>query len=124
MLSNNSRRRGLTRIPKTEVETEMGALSTENLYLGAFALSQGAELKRVVLSRSNGRTTAVFELEGQDVETLVRTYWEGSAIVNLAQFRESLEGLKDRLFEALRENETRRRQDHDQDDRRHASSRR
>jgi hypothetical protein len=102
----------------------MSQLATENLYLGAFALTEGAELKRVVLSRSNGRTTAVFELDGAEVDKLAAAYYSGSAVVNLAHFREKLEGLKDRLFEALRENETRRRQAHDQDDRRHASSRR
>jgi len=102
----------------------MGAIATENLYLGAWALSRGCELKRVVVSRSNGRATAVFELEGAEVEALAQDYYQGRAVVNLGHYREMLEGLKDRLFEALRENETKRRPTHGQDQYRHATSRR
>ena len=84
----------------------MGALTTENLYLGAWTLSQGASLKGVVVSRSNGRTTAVFELDSPVSDRLAGEYYQGTAVVNLAQYREHLEALKDELFGALRRTET------------------
>jgi hypothetical protein len=90
-------------------------LATENLYLGAYALTNGASLVRVVVSRSNGRRTAVFELDGPQVDELAEAYWAGTAEVNLARYREHLERLKDQLFGALRrnENETERRKTDD-----------
>ena len=86
-------------------------LATENLYLGAYALANGASLTRVLVSHSNGRRTAVFELEGARVEELAEDYYAERAVVNLARYREQLERLKDQLFGALRrsENETERR---------------
>ena len=86
-------------------------LATENLYLGAYALSHGAELKGVVVTRSNGRQTAVFQLDCPWIHKLADEYYAGTAVVNLAEYREKLEELKDRLFGALRsvKNETERR---------------
>ena len=105
----------------------MPALITENVYLGALALVNEAMLTRVTVSRSNGRRTAVFEFEGPKLERVAEGFYKGDAVVNLAAYREQLERLKDRLFAALAEDqmtETKRRQDHDQADRRHAASRR
>jgi hypothetical protein len=86
----------------------MGMTTTENLYFAAYALTEGARLRRIVLSGSNGRgrSTAVFELESLDIEQLSTRYYESSAVVNLGAFRNQLEALRDRLFRALRENET------------------
>lgn len=86
---------------------------TESLYLGAYALSRGASLKRVVVSRANGRTQAAFELEAKDADELAADFYGRRAVVNLADFREQLEGLKDELFRAIRQSEieTERRSD-------------
>lgn len=84
-------------------------LITENLYLGAYALVNGATLERISLSRTNGRTTAVFELASPWSEKLSDEYYRGTASVNLAEYREKLERLKDELFAALKKNETERR---------------
>jgi hypothetical protein len=105
----------------------MPSLITENVYLGALALVNEATLTRVTVSRSNGRRTAVFEFDGPELEHVADGFYKGSAVVNLAAYREKLERLKDRLFAALADDqmsETRRRRDHDQDHRRQASSRR
>jgi hypothetical protein len=109
--------RGLDKVSEREGgETQM---VTESLYLGAYALSRGASLKRVVVSRSNGRTTAAFELEAPEADELASDFYQRRAVVNLAEYREHLEALKDQLFGALRrsenENETQRRKTHDED---------
>jgi hypothetical protein len=87
-------------------------LSTENLYLGAYALTHGAELKGVAVSRSNGRRTAVFELDCPWVHKLADEYYGGTAVVNLTEYRRHLEELKDELFGALRKTETEQRREH------------
>jgi len=75
---------------------------TESLFLGAYALSEGAVLKRVVVTRANGRTTAAFDFEAPNAEKLTADFYSEAAVVNLARFREHLESLKDELFGALR----------------------
>ena len=93
------------------------ALATENLYLGAYAMTNGARLHRVIVSRTDGRTTALFELDCVWSQKLVDEYYAGTATVNLAEYRHHLEALKDELFGALRgENENgRRRREHGMD---------
>lgn len=88
----------------------MPTTSTENLALAAYALSEGAELRRISVSRSNGRRTAVFEIDSPAMERLSAAYYDGSAVVNLARYRNEFDGLKDALFQALQKTET---QDHD-----------
>ena len=60
------------------------ALATENLYLGAYAMTNGARLHRVIVSRTDGRTTALFELDCAWSQKLVDEYYAGTATVNLA----------------------------------------
>jgi hypothetical protein len=93
----------------------MPLASTENLALAAYALAEGAELRRITVSRSNGRRTAVFEIDSPEIEKLSTSYYDGSAIINLSRYRNSLEALKDQLFRALATTETQdsRRKTHD-----------
>ena len=88
----------------------MSSLATENLYLAAYQVSEGAELRTVQVSRANGRSTAVFELEGPAVQRVAEAFWAGTAVVNLAEYRRHLETLKDELFGALRRNEIEKRE--------------
>jgi hypothetical protein len=89
----------------------MSSLATENLYLAALELTEGATLKAVRVSQANGKTTAVFALEGPEVERVADAFWRGAAVVNLQDFRVRLESLKDELFGVLRRNESERRTD-------------
>ena len=84
------------------------AIATENLYLAAFARTNGATPKRLTVSHANGRDTAVFELECPWADRLSTEYYNGTAVVNLAEYREHLEKLKDELFDALRRKQRRR----------------
>lgn len=83
-------------------------LASENLYLAAYALTHGAKLKRISVSRSNGRRTAVFELDSPWVQKLSDEFYAGTAVVNLSEYRNHLEELKDQLFAALKKTETKR----------------
>ena len=87
-------------------------LITENLYLGAYALLNGAALQKINVSRSNGRTTAVFEIASPHADKLSDEFYQSTAIVNLGEYREHLERLKDELFATLKKHETERR-DHE-----------
>ena len=68
--------------------------------------------------KANGKRMATFLITGKDIEKLDRDYRSGKAMVNPVQLRESLNHLRDVLFEKLRENERRARNgDRKRDDR-------
>jgi len=82
-----------------------------DVYLGAWLLHSGAVLKGVQISRSNGRATAVFELDGPRLDEHAARFYREEAEVNLAAYRRHLEALKDELFDAIRRNDAERRTD-------------
>jgi hypothetical protein len=111
----------LTGFYEEEVRPEMSSsLATENLYLAAYEVCEGAALKGVQVSRANGRSTVVFALEGPAVQRIADAFWAGTAVVNLADYRRHLEGLKGELFAAMKKTETERRDRDERPRRRHA----
>jgi hypothetical protein len=82
----------------------MTSLATENLHLAAFEICEGASLKAVQISRSNGQMTALFELKGPAVQRTADAFYAGPprSTVNPGEYRRHLEALKDELFGALR----------------------
>jgi len=76
-------------------------LETTDIFRGAFFLCKGAELSEVSL-RNNGKRIASFLFTGDGLDQLDKDYMNGTAQVNPVQFRESLNRLRDILFENLR----------------------
>ena len=78
------------------------SLETTDIFRGAFFLCKGAELNEVSFRR-NGKRIASFLFTGDSLDKLDKDYMGGKALVNPVQFRESLNRLRDILFENLRE---------------------
>jgi len=78
-------------------------IQTDDLFLGAYVLLRGGELREVEVRGRNGRRTAVFRLEG--AEGAEREYYGGETVVNLRLLKLELKRLKDRAFQAIREEE-------------------
>ena len=78
------------------------SFETKDIFRGAFFLSCGGELAEVRV-RNNGRRIATFLITGKDLDRLDRDYRSGKALVNPLQLRESLNHLRDVMFEKLRE---------------------
>jgi hypothetical protein len=78
-------------------------IQTDDLFLGAYALMRGGELQSVEVRGTNGRRTAVFRIEGLD--EWQKEYYGGRTVVNLQLLKLELKRLKDRAFEAIREEE-------------------
>jgi hypothetical protein len=78
-----------------------GSLEVTDLFKGAFLLCMGARLDRVRV-RNNGRPIATFLITGKDLDRLDRDWRAGRALVNPVQLRESLNHLRDVMFEKLR----------------------
>ena len=65
-------------------------------------MCMGSDLSEIRI-RDNGRRIASFLFAGADLNQLDKDYMNGTALVNPVQFRESLNRLRDIMFEKLRE---------------------
>jgi hypothetical protein len=83
---------------------------TTDLFMGAFLICEGCGLRDIRV-RNNGRKIAVFRITGENLSRLDREYRSGDALVNPVRFRESLNRLRDMLFEKLHETDQGRRYD-------------
>ena len=78
-------------------------LLTEDIYLAAFGLVSGGELLDVHVRGTNGRRMAFFRIDGLGMAQVERDYYRGSATVDLQRLKAQVRRLKDRAFDALRE---------------------
>jgi len=74
----------------------MAHYETTDIYKGAFLLSQGGDLSGITF---NDRRIASFTISGDGIHQLDRDYMTGKALVNPVILRESLNHLRDILFE-------------------------
>ena len=79
-------------------------LEVTDLFKSAFLLCMGGNLSEVRV-RNNGRRIATFLITGPDLERFDNDYRTGRALVNPLELRESLNHLRDIMFEKLREND-------------------
>ena len=79
------------------------SLETTDIFRGAYFLCMGGDLADLRF-RSNGKQIASFMFTGQDLHEYDKAYRNGHALVNPVQFRESLNHLRDILFENPRKN--------------------
>jgi hypothetical protein len=82
-----------------------GTVEVTDLYKGAFLLCSGGRLVQVKV-RNTGRRIATFLITGPDLDRLDSDYRSGRALVNPVQLRESLNHLRDVMFEKLRNHKT------------------
>jgi len=87
-----------------------------DIFRGAFFLCKGGDLYGIRI-KGNDRKIASFLIKGEGLDKLDKDYRNGQALVNPVQFRESLNHLRDILFEKLREHEGRARYDRKREDR-------
>jgi len=82
-------------------------LHTDDLYLGGLALLRGGELVGVDVRGTNGRRIAIFRIVGPQVGQAEADYYRGTTSVDLQLLKLQVRRLKDRAFQALREEERR-----------------
>ena len=83
-----------------------GTVEVTDLFRGAYLLASGGSLAGVRI-RTGGRRIATFLITGNDLDRLDSDYRCGRALVNPVQLRESLNHLRDVMFNKLREGRTR-----------------
>lgn len=74
----------------------MAHYETTDIFKGAFLLSNGGNLSGISF---NDRQIATFTLTGKNLQKLDKDYHNGCALVNPVVLRESLNHLRDILFE-------------------------
>ena len=77
-------------------------LEITDIFRSAYLLCSGADLDGIRF-KSNGKRIALFMIKGDKLDELDRDYRSGQALVNPLKLRESLNHLRDILFEKLRE---------------------
>ncbi len=90
---------------------ELCKIETTDIFKGAFLLCSGGDLTAIRID-DNGKRIATFLITGRDLDRLDSDYRCGRALVNPVQLRESLNHLRDIMFEKLRESERRTRYGH------------
>ena len=80
-------------------------ITTNDLYCGAYILSQGGRLAEIIMNQSHGRQSCLFVFTGEEVLSLHQDFLEGSAIVNLRDFKAAMIHLKDQMFSYKRQGE-------------------
>lgn len=86
-------------------------MKVKDLYLGAYILCEGGKLSGLEIIPGRGKPTVVFHLEGPEDSQIFASYLTGQATVNLTALRSNLSYLKDRMFDAIRQKERRKRHD-------------
>ncbi len=81
-------------------------LETTDLFKSAFLLCMGGSLANISVE-FNGRKTATFLITGNNLDQYNTDYVSGRAMVNPTQLKNSLNHLRDVLFNTLREKENR-----------------
>ena len=76
----------------------MSAIETPDIFRGAYLLTQGGRLAQTRVARNQ----VLFVIEGEDVAEHDERYRLGHALVNPVQLRETLNLLRDLIFERLR----------------------
>ena len=89
----------------------MVSLEITDLFRGAFLLCNGGDLSEVRV-RNNGRKIATFLITGPDIDRHDSDYRSGRAMVNPVELRESLNHLRDVMFDKLRKSEGRAKYGH------------
>ena len=77
-------------------------ITTTDLYESSFLHCSGMKLVEIWLDRGKLHTTAVFAFEGNyQLEELQKSYHTGNAMVNLTDFRRSLNQLRTTMYKLL-----------------------
>ncbi len=76
-------------------------LEITDIFRGAFFLCNGGDLCGIRMD-GNGKKIATFLIQGEGLNRLDKEYRSGQALVNPLEFRESLNHLRDILFNKLR----------------------
>ena len=78
-------------------------LNTSDLWLGGYILSESdAELKDVQIS-FEGRESILFNLQGENLNELAKSYYKQEALANVIELRSKLNFLRDIIFESRRQ---------------------
>ena len=77
-------------------------LETTDIFKGAFFLARGGKLVNVRI-KENTRKTVSFLFELEDIAVLDKDYRRGEGYINASALRDSLNHLRDILFDKLRD---------------------
>jgi hypothetical protein len=90
---------------KNETDEREKVRSTD-LFLGAYLITEGFSLENLIMDSSRSRNSITFVISGDGVEGFAKKFQMGHAMTNACLYKVSMNYLKDRLHDCLRENKT------------------
>jgi hypothetical protein len=77
-------------------------VQVKDLYEGAYLLCRGFHLKHLSVMDTYGKKLVTFHIAGNGVITQSQEYRQGQATANVALLKFTMEKLKDKMFERIR----------------------
>ena len=78
-------------------------ITISDLYEGAYLLCRGLRMKGITVIGRNGKRLCSFAFDREDAFQLMEEYRAGRATANPAMLKFTIEKLKDRMFQKIRE---------------------
>ena len=86
----------------TTTHQEYGRIRTRDIFHAAYLVTQGMRISGILPDRTNNRSKAIFLIEGPGIAELEEQYRSGTVLVNVFSLKESVQRVKDVMFDYLR----------------------
>ena len=79
-----------------------GQIRTRDIFHAAFLITRGMQVKEILPDRTIARSKVIFVLGGEGISRLEEEYRSGMVEVNVFSFKESVQLVKDVMFDYIR----------------------
>ena len=79
-----------------------GQIRTRDIFHAAFLITRGMQVKEILPDRTVARSKVIFVLGGEGISGLEEEYRSGSVLVNVFSLKESVQRVKDVMFDYIR----------------------
>jgi len=86
-------------VPEDQV---YGQIRTRDIFHAAFLITRGMQVKEILPDRTIARSKVIFVIGGNGISGLEEEYRSGSVVVNVFSFKESVQLVKDVMFDYIR----------------------
>ncbi|PKO58034.1 MAG: hypothetical protein CVU24_17905 [Betaproteobacteria bacterium HGW-Betaproteobacteria-18] len=88
----------------TQQDQTYGQIQTRDIFHAAYLVTQGMRITEILPDKTNNRSKAIFVIEGQRIAEYEEQYRNGTVLVNVFSLKESVQRVKDVMFDYLRTN--------------------
>lgn len=86
----------------TETQAVYGVVRTRDIFHAAYLVTRGMRISGILPDTTNNRSKAIFVIEGEGIAVHEEEYRSGTVLVNVFSLKESVQRVKDVMFDYLR----------------------